>query len=1414
MRIIHFSDFHLDADHLERSESIINNMISALKDIHQEKTIDIIIFSGDLIDKAGKGFPKPKMATGFKKFSEIVIEPITSALGLAKNRFVYTLGNHDVDQEAETSIENAKLTRKLSSPVEVDRFMDEKDVQKKIPRTREYNKFRDHYWKENRGDAEIHYTPFQLAVKIKMGDMKVGINLLNTAWRCYNSKTDKGKLLLGKQQITKEKDFFKDCSYRFAVGHHSPSFLKEYESKSIEGLLASNYDAYFCGHTHDNDAVMVTRPQGSCIYFIAPGTLTWNISEESHYQNGFMLIDYEPSKLIVKTQSYYQELNEDFVKNNNFAESGEWIIHLSGSTIIKTMESSLFLQKRDSEFLQNDVIVSCIEELKDENNKAIQFVALSGLGKTRIIREAFDDNIKHKNYYYCEYSGLEDSLQYDVDALLSSHIGEKGLLVLDNCPNRIIESVILKRKSYGSLFRIIGINNDYSERNEIRSGIAKQVILNQDLLREKVNQYIDEKVPVINGDTNPRDQIKRISDGFPGMAIQLVKAYQEEKSLDVHLVDHLVKKLLKFDNTQNKDEEIAMRSMALFQPCPYRGAYADAFRFIRNNENMTPLFRKSEIEKRHIFSNAITKHNSSLIEISECWLNVRPFPLAIWLVDKWFEDNNDEETIAEMVHDIESLEKPLYEVIKDGLTKRLTYMQYSIPAQELATRLFNGPAAPFRNEKVVCSDLGSRLFLAMSSVNPGAVAKCLSQILLPKDLDWIKEHISGDVRRNHVWALEKLCFSKNSYRDASKVMALLAVAENEKWGNNATGQFKQLFHIFLPGTESNLSERFETLEYLHACGEEYEELLFDCIDRAFDNGHFVRDGHAAQFGIEKKEDYCPSNKEIINYWMACSDMLQRLIDEDNHALERISKIVVGHYARWTFDGMLESLFPLLIKIADKKGGEWPELYDTMIGVTRRKKAIYTDEFMQRLEAFTKEIKPKHFYQKLKDTRQIIFNDYHTPVEKQLQKEKELFEPLAKEFLDKGFYKDYNEVERIASDTDYLDMWFSQALFQIMNNEQIRELLSVFLRLIETGEKDIYRSNFMFRFCSVFKMNSEVRSFMREILDKGYQDLFMRLLSHCETESYDSYEEMKNLCEQGMLEPQAPTSYLVYVSVPYVHQLGDIIKFYHKDYPELVMPLMAFVLRHMFDKELLKDAEVLAIVKQLALNCSLEEDVKSLGYQYASYVRNLLEDFHDDEFALSMCRKMIDGMSKGFIHSDLDGIFSRLIKNYTDVIWPDFEKVFQNRDSVLFIFQIKSEIGSGSGFGAGPLFQIDETRVKNLCLKYPDCAPHYIAEMVPVFHYSDDENDKDLPRFHNWVLWLLDKFGDHEDVLDGLNSNFGTYGWSGSIIPLLIKKKVCFEKLRKHKYTEVRKWAEVNIQSLNSEISRERNRDEYMRLQHS
>ena len=128
MRIIHFSDFHLDYDQIKRSEDLVGKMIQALQLVHQEKAIDLIVFSGDLIDRAGCHFSVPKMKNGFEKFEEVVINSITSALGLAKNRFIFTLGNHDVDQKAETKRANTALTKKLSNGAEVDRFINQKNI--------------------------------------------------------------------------------------------------------------------------------------------------------------------------------------------------------------------------------------------------------------------------------------------------------------------------------------------------------------------------------------------------------------------------------------------------------------------------------------------------------------------------------------------------------------------------------------------------------------------------------------------------------------------------------------------------------------------------------------------------------------------------------------------------------------------------------------------------------------------------------------------------------------------------------------------------------------------------------------------------------------------------------------------------------------------------------------------------------------------------------------------------------------------------------------------------------------------------------------------------------------------------------------------------------------------------------------
>ena len=159
-----------------------------------------------------------------------------------------------------------------------------------------------------------------------------------------------------------------------------------------------------------------------------------------------------------------------------------------------------------------------------------------------------------------------------------------------------------------------------------------------------------------------------------------------------------------------------------------------------------------------------------------------------------------------------------------------------------------------------------------------------------------------------------------------------------------------------------------------------------------------------------------------------------------------------------------------------------------------------------------------------------------------------------------------------------------------------------------------------------------------------------------------------------------------------------------------------------------------------------------------------------------------------------------------MIWDDFEKAFVSDDHYSFLFQIKDEIGCGSSFGTGPLFQVNDNKVQEMCRKYPNKAPHRVALMIPAF--------KDADHFSDWFMLMIDEYGDQQDVLDDLHANLGTFAWTGSVIPLLEKKKRCFNHIKDHRRPEVRKWVELCLLDIEDELTREKNREEYMRLHYN
>ena len=110
MRILHFSDFHLDGNHIAESKAVLDYMIEALAEICNERKIDLVLFSGDMLVQGGLGF-NHDLKQGFEKFREVVITPLMKGLGLPESRFIFTPGNHDIDRNAD----NKRLEMSLES---------------------------------------------------------------------------------------------------------------------------------------------------------------------------------------------------------------------------------------------------------------------------------------------------------------------------------------------------------------------------------------------------------------------------------------------------------------------------------------------------------------------------------------------------------------------------------------------------------------------------------------------------------------------------------------------------------------------------------------------------------------------------------------------------------------------------------------------------------------------------------------------------------------------------------------------------------------------------------------------------------------------------------------------------------------------------------------------------------------------------------------------------------------------------------------------------------------------------------------------------------------------------------------------------------------------------------------------------
>ena len=135
----------------------------------------------------------------------------------------------------------------------------------------------------------------------------------------------------------------------------------------------------------------------------------------------------------------------------------------------------------------------------------------------------------------------------------------------------------------------------------------------------------------------------------------------------------------------------------------------------------------------------------------------------------------------------------------------------------------------------------ARRWSAFSAADPETAARNLGRALKTASLD-DRRRIRDEARREIVWTLVRIAWRSSAFHDAVTALALLAEAENEPWGNNATGEFVARYQVVLGGSALPYVRRLRVIDELLESGRpELARLCTRALARVGEEGSVTRD---------------------------------------------------------------------------------------------------------------------------------------------------------------------------------------------------------------------------------------------------------------------------------------------------------------------------------------------------------------------------------------------------------------------------------------------------------------------------------------------------------------------------------------------------------------------------------------------
>lgn len=1053
---------------------------------------------------------------------------------------------------------------------------------------------------------------------------------------------------------------------------------------------------------------------------------------------------------------------------------------------------------------QESLIKNCREELeKDDAATHIRILGEPGVGKTRIVYEITKKDNLSPIVIYCDSANkFRDSDL--MNEILKDDNNFSVILVVDECDSDSRSYIWNKLKHLGPRVKLVTIYNEYEESS------GNTLYFEAPLLQDGEISKIIQEYGIVK---DQADRWSAICSGSPRVAHVIgwnLKNNPEDILKPLDTVDIWRRYIVGCDDPASQEvseRKLVLQNISLFKKIGY-GKTA-----IKEAQSVAQLVEEAD---PHItwarFQQIIKKMRERKILQGENLLYITPKALHVKLWIDWWETFGGS-------FDFNILSSKIPESLHEWFYDMFQYAAESQAATRVVRELL-GENGPFQKDDYLKTRLGGSFFLALTEADPKSALKTLQQTVGK----WEKSELieSKESRRTIVWALEKIVVWKELFADASKLLLLLAEAENETYANNASGIFTDLFS---PGpgrvapTEASPEERFIILqEALNSTSREKRKLALDACNKALETNYFHRMIGVEYQGLRKEAKlWSPvSHQETVDAYIRVWRLLYDKLDSfEEDERQYAIKILLGHIRGLTkILGLVETITQDINGLIDKKYVNKKDIVDAIEGILHYDKKRLPEPVVKKWE-------------EIRDS--LVGTDFHSLMERY----------VGMDLLEDKFDDDGNHVDKAAEPIKNLAKQATQdhklliPELEWLHTQEAKsgyrfgyelgmqdKSFSLLPILLEAQKKVVDNEK-----ASDFFIGGYLKAFF-EVDPEGWEGLF---------DSLTKDEKLKKTIpaltwRSGMSDRAAlrilelAKEKVITASDFGVFGLGSVISDLSEDiflqWIEFLLSsdddYAASIALDLFQFFYIRKESKYTLPKNLSYRVLTQP---SLFKEVKDRFRNQMDEWHWKEIGNKFVETYPDNTvplaevilenfgEKGGIfedfYSETQEVLLKITEKHPLKVW-DIVIKYLGPPIDSRAFHIREWL-RGSGFfeerSIDALSFFSEEKIWEWVDEDINKRAWYIAYIAPKAFFKQEGKTC-------WAREILARYGDREDVSKEMGANFYTEGWTGPASQHYQKKKIELLAFKQGEDNEnVKKWIDEMIDSLEKQIEHEKIQEE-------